>query len=102
MSVCVCMRVCMCVCMCAYVALTHMRLCVTMSISCLRSGTEEEYTELQQLLEDISSYLRDVVAAKVAQKAANKKKDEDDKRKGEQMRRAAMEGIASMSSHDCA
>ena len=67
-----------------------------MCICCPRSGTEEEYTELQQLLEDISSYLRDFVAAKAAQKAANKKKDEDDKRKGEEMRRAAMEGIASM------
>lgn len=102
MYICVCVCVCVscmyvhvCVCMhvCAYVSC-----CVPVCVCCLRSGTEEEYTELQQLLEDISSYLRDVEAAKVAQKAANKKKDEDDKRKGEQMRKAAMEGIASTSS----
>ena len=63
-----------------------------------RSGTEEEYTDLHQLLEDIHSYVQDFNALKVtqmAQKAAHLKKLEDDKRKGEEMRRAAMEGIGS-------
>jgi len=63
-----------------------------------RSGTEEEYSELHQLLEDISSYLRDfntIRAAQAAERAAQLKKAEEDKRKGEEMRRAAMEGISS-------
>ena len=59
-----------------------------------RSGTEEEYDELSQLLEDISSYMRDFEELK-----AKKKKEADDKRKAEDMRRAAMEGMASMFEH---
>lgn len=63
-----------------------------------RSGTEEEFTELHQLLEDISSYMKDLSAIRAVQateKAAQLKKAEEDKRKGEEMRRAAMEGISS-------
>ena len=63
-----------------------------------RSGTEEEFTELHQLLEDISSYMKDLSAIRAVQateKAALQKKIEEDKRKGEEMRRAAMEGISS-------
>ena len=64
-----------------------------------RSGTEEEYSELQQLMGDISSYLRDLNAVKVAQAAQKEgqvKKAEEDKRKEEEMRRIAMEGSRSM------
>ena len=64
-----------------------------------RSSTEEEYSELHQLLEDIHSYFRDFTALKATQAAkrsARLKKLEDDKKKGEEMRRAAMEGIRSM------
>ena len=69
-----------------------------------RSGTEEEYTELHQLLEDISSYIRDLSAiqsVQAAERAANRKKIEEDKRKGEEMRRAAMEGIGSKFFFSC-
>ena len=65
-------------------------------ITC-RSGTEEEYTELNQLLEDISSYMKDFTAlraAQVAKRAVQLKKAQEDKQKGEEMRRAAMEGIS--------
>ena len=54
-----------------------------------RSGTEEEFTELQQLLEDISSYMQDFALAQEGKKCEMKKKEED-RRKGEEMRRAAM------------
>ena len=49
------------------------------------------------MLEDISSYMRDFNAiriARAAQKDAQLKKAEDDKQKGEEMRRAAMEGVS--------
>ena len=46
-------------------------LCVFVCVHILRymprSGTEEEYTELEQLLKDISSYVKDFAAAKAAQ-----------------------------------
>ena len=50
-------------------------------------------------MEDISSYLRDLNAVKVAraaQKEGQVKKAEEDKRKEEEMRRIAMEGSRSM------
>lgn len=56
----------------------------------LRSGTEEEFTELNQLLEDICVYMRDFASEQEQQKCEVKKKGEDDRRIGEQMRRAAM------------
>ena len=59
-----------------------------------RSGTEEEYSELQQLLEDIISYNKDFAGAKELRKETNKKKDGEDK-KGMEMRQAAMEGQTS-------
>ena len=62
------------------------------------SGTEEEYSELQQLLEDISTYLKDFQALRALQaeeKAAQIRKALADKRKGEAMRRAAMKGMSS-------
>ena len=64
-----------------------------------RFGTEEEYDELSQLLEDISSYMRDFEELKAKEKDEKKKKEADDKRKAEDMRRAAMEGMASMFEH---
>ena len=59
-----------------------------------RSGTEEEYTELHQLLEDISIYMKDFSAIRAPQatvKEAQLKKAEENKRNGLEMRRAAME-----------
>ena len=61
-----------------------------------RSGTEEEYTELQQPLEDIITYNKDFLGAKELKKEMSKKKDEEDKKKGVEMRQAAMEGQTSM------
>ena len=80
-----------------------MRACHVLLPFACRSGTEEEYSELHQLLEDISSYLKDFNAVRVAQaaeRASQLKKAEEDKRKGEEMRRAAMEGRSSEST-DC-
>ena len=54
-----------------------------------RSGTEEDFTELSQLLEDISVYVWDFAFAQEEKKCETKKK-EDDRRKREEMRRAAM------------
>ena len=62
------------------------------------SGTEEEYGELSQLLEDISSYLRDIrtiQATQAEERAAQLKKCEMEKRKAEEMRYAAMERMLS-------
>ena len=69
--------------------------CVSLFWHALRSGTEEEYTELAQLLEDISTYMNDVMEMKTKEKQEKKKKERDDKIKAEYMRKAAMEGMAS-------
>ena len=62
-----------------------------------RSGTEEEYSELTQLLEDISTHMKEFDELKERDKDEKKKKKEaEDKSKAEEMRKAAMEGIASM------
>ena len=45
----------------------------------LRSGTEEEYIELAQLLEDISTYMNDLVEMKTKDKQEKKMKERDDK-----------------------
>ena len=63
-----------------------------------RSGTEEEYSELNQLLLDISTYRRDMeeYKAKTAkEKEQKKKKEREDKKIGEEMRKRAMEGLVS-------
>ena len=52
-----------------------------------RSGTEEEYTELSQLLQDIETYQRDVQNVK-------RKKEVDEKKIAEEMRASAMESLA--------
>ena len=59
-----------------------------------RSGTEEEYTELVQLLEDISSYRRDVEEALEKEKEKRKQKEINDKRTGVEMRKSAMETLS--------
>ena len=59
------------------------------------SGTEEEYTELCQLLEYIASYVKDCDELKKENVKMRKKKEAEDKQKGEEMRKAAMEGLAS-------
>ncbi|XP_067035116.1 uncharacterized protein [Acropora muricata] len=62
-----------------------------------KSGSEEEFNELHQLLEDINAYQRDMEEQKAEEKSekGNKKKKEAmDKRKGEQMRAAALKGMA--------
>ena len=60
-----------------------------------RSGTKVEYTELCQLLEDISCYLRDVAVHHRDQKREKKRKEQEDKLQGEWLRKLAMEGINS-------
>ncbi|XP_068726822.1 plasminogen-binding protein PgbA-like isoform X2 [Montipora capricornis] len=63
-----------------------------------KSGTEEEYSELSQLLQDISTYRRDMEEnkAKTAkEKEQKKKKEREDKKMGEEIRKKAMEGLAS-------
>lgn len=60
-----------------------------------RSGTEEEYDELSQLLADIVILRRDLAELKIKEKEMKQKKDIDDRRKGEEMKMAAMEGMAS-------
>ena len=70
----------------------------TLAISFCRSGIEEKYFELNQLLEDISSYVRDLNAIRATQaqeRVAQVKKSEDDKHKGEEMWQAAMEVLLS-------
>ena len=61
----------------------------------LRSDTEEEYTELDQLCEDISTYKRNIAELKSQQKEAKKKKEEEDRRKADDVRKTAVERLAS-------
>ena len=78
-----------------------LHLCSVITTICMpnyRSGAEDEYDELSQLLEDISAYMRDFEELKAKEKD-EKKKEADDKRKAEDMRRGAMEGMASMFEH---
>ena len=59
------------------------------------SGTEEDYTELHRLLEDILTYRRDVAEMKEKEKDARRLKEEQDKKMGEEMRLAAIQGMNS-------
>ncbi|XP_074633307.1 uncharacterized protein LOC141892071 isoform X2 [Acropora palmata] len=59
-----------------------------------RSDTEEEFTEIQQLCEDILVYRRDMIEIRKIEKESRMKKDQEDKRKGEEMRQAAVERLA--------
>ena len=60
-----------------------------------RSGTEEEYTELSELLDGIISFRRDFAEQKEMEKELKKKKEEDDRNKAEIMKNAAMTRMAS-------
>lgn len=64
-----------------------------------RSGTEKDYTELHQLLEDITTFRIDMEVLKAKEKQAKSKID-DEKKKGSDMRRAALEGMSSMLIND--
>ena len=66
-----------------------------MYITDTRSGSEEEYSELEQLCEDIITYRRDLAETKEKEKEAKKRKDEIDRKKAEEMRQAAVERLAS-------
>ena len=61
----------------------------------VRSGTEEDYTELAQLLEDIQSYQKDFEEKKENEKQAAVEKRLEEKRKGEAIRKAAMQRLSS-------
>lgn len=60
-----------------------------------RSGSEEEYSELEQLCEGIITYRRDLAETKEKEKEAKKRRDENDRKKAEEMRQAAVERLAS-------
>ena len=60
----------------------------------VRSGTNEEYTELMQLLEDVSTYQRDMQSAILQHKQEKKPKEMSDKSIGEEMTKAAMETLS--------
>lgn len=55
-----------------------------------RSGTEEDYSELSQLLEDITTYRRDCIEAKQIEKERKMKKEEADRKQAEHIRKSAM------------
>lgn len=62
------------------------------------SGTEEEYDELHQLLEDIFEFQKDLdekKAQEMEEKRDKKGKALEDKQKGEEMREAALKGMIS-------
>ncbi|KAK2552195.1 hypothetical protein P5673_026711 [Acropora cervicornis] len=52
-----------------------------------RSGTEEAYSEIKQVLQEILDYRRDINQEKIDKK----RKAEEDRKKGEDMRRAALD-----------
>ncbi|CAB4023790.1 Hypothetical predicted protein [Paramuricea clavata] len=56
-----------------------------------RSGAEEDYNKLKQLLEDISTFRRDMMVLKDKEKEEKRNQAENGKRKAEMIRRAAME-----------
>ena len=62
-----------------------------------RSGTEEELTELMELLHDIITYENDCAHKKESEEMAARRKREEEKQRGEQLRKAAMERLSSMS-----
>ena len=60
---------------------------------CNRSGTEEEYGELEQLLHDIHTYRQDKAELDKQEKELNTQKKNQEKQKGEEMREAALIAI---------
>ena len=67
---------------------------VTNTLDCFDcSGTEEGYTELAQLLQDIRTYMCDLVDIKNREKEEKRKKELNERTQAEDMRKAAMEGL---------
>lgn len=62
-----------------------------------RSGAEEEYGELSQLLDDILTFRMDMkeIKERDAMEKEKKKNEIEDRNAGIEMRRKAMEGLAS-------
>lgn len=56
---------------------------------------QRKNSELQQLCEDILVYRRDMIEMRQIEKESRKKREQEDKRKGEEMRQAAVERLAS-------
>ena len=61
----------------------------------IRSGTEEEYNKLVQLLEDMSTYTRDLRDQKKEKKKKKNQKEKEEKQKALEIRAAAVSGMAS-------
>lgn len=61
-----------------------------------RSGTEEEYDELAQLLQDILDYQNDFEERRAEEHKSVTNRKSADKKKGQDMRKAALEGMSSM------
>lgn len=61
----------------------------------IRSGTEEDYTELSQLLEDIVIYRIDMQDTKIREQENKKQKEKKDREKALEMRSAALSGMSS-------
>jgi hypothetical protein len=64
-----------------------------------RSGTEEEYNQLAQLLEDIWTYRRDMEDLKMKEKEEKSRKEELKNKKGQGMRAAAFNKMCSKLEH---
>ena len=60
-----------------------------------RSGTEEEYSELMQLLQDILTYNRDMQEQKEREKELKSRKEREDRQKALEMREAAVSTLRS-------
>ena len=65
------------------------------TFSVCRSGTEEEYNQLHQLLGDIYKFRQDIQEQRGKDKEEKKKKEREEKTKGEEMRATALSGMAS-------
>jgi hypothetical protein len=61
----------------------------------IRSGTEEDYSELSQLLEDIVTYKEDIQNARIKEKEAKMQKEEENREQALQMHEAALCGMSS-------
>lgn len=61
----------------------------------IKSGSGEEYTQLDQLLENIYTYRKDLQEVKTREKENKKQKEKEDQQKGLEMWAAALTGMAS-------
>lgn len=64
-----------------------------------RSGSEEDFNELQQLLEDIYTFKRDEEELRQRKKEDKKQKEKEDHQKAIDMRSAALSGMNSKLTH---